>query len=81
MITEDKYEEISSSNWSGVKAILITEQRNLSGDVIAKNVEVIICNKSEKRMYQGENLNAYKFDIKLNGILVHGVRCTNLKVQ
>ncbi|MEW7281321.1 hypothetical protein ABW636_22250 [Aquimarina sp. 2201CG1-2-11] len=81
MITEDKYEEISSDDWSGVKAILITEQRNLCGEVITENVEVIICNKSEKRMFQGENLNAYKFDIKLNDTHVYGVRCTNLKVQ
>ncbi|WP_298318033.1 hypothetical protein [uncultured Aquimarina sp.] len=81
MITENKYEEISSSNWSGVKVILITGQRNLSGEVISENVEVIICNKSEKRMFQGENLNAYKFDIKVNATHVQGVKCTNLKVQ
>ncbi|MBB3125271.1 hypothetical protein FHS04_002815 [Mesoflavibacter sabulilitoris] len=74
------YKSKSSSAWEGAKALLLNEVKNLGGDVIAAGKEITILNKSEKRMFQGMNLNAYKFDIAAGETIIYGVHCSNLRL-
>lgn len=81
MITKSKYKSTSNENWIGVTAELLSEQKNIGGEIIHQGEIIEIVCKTPKRIFLQSNVSAYKFDIKsADGINIYSVSSDELRI-